>query len=341
MEHYPELPCISLPNYSGSDQGRANEELVAAAAFLSQQPARSVSASEGNAHGSGEAGTPVRDFREREAAQARSVPELPPATVIGESTQLGSAPMVWVAQGCVQDIAGSVGLARWRAYVCGLSVVLLSVAFLLLAGPILGSDIWPGGVFLIGVTLLVLPMLLDDPLIPPVCFKLTTTGLEVKTFHGMWWCGRRTQWWCTADIQQVAVYKQTELYRYTALLNTVSNQTSADRSAPVAIRHPIQVMGELPGAMLSLGKCTGTLKFATCVFLGTRLASQSEVFPLSRKIWHQAQVADLFDLAHAMSRWLHNGQQIQVGRSPTSGTTMIGNQNGDFPLHLSDRLRYN
>lgn len=336
MEHYPELPCVSLPNYSGNDQGRANEELVVAAGFVSQQRARSVLAPNPSADDSGEAGALARDFREREAAQSRSMPELPPATVMGEPLQLGSAPMVWVAQGCVQDIAGSVGLARWRTYVCGLSAVLLSAGLLLVAGPIFGSGLWPGGVFLLGFTLLVLPMLLDDPLIPPVCFKLTTTGLEVRTFHGMWWCSRRTQWWCTADIQQVAVFKQTELYRYTALLNTVSNQTSAEQSAPVAIRHPIQVAGELPGPMLSLGKCTGTLKVATCVFLGTRLTSQSEVLPLSRKIWHQAQVSDLFDLAHAMSRWLQNGQQIQVGRSPTSGTALIGDQHSNLSVTSID-----
>lgn len=255
------------------------------------------------------------------AARGRPLPELSPETGnlprlqnspgVHSASEPPAAPMVvWVARGFVPILNGKVGEHRFRFYVVGLTLAAIGSVLLVVADGFFKLELWFCGALLGALSLLSMPALLDDMVLPPIRFELSACGLQVSSVHGFCLCARRARQFAATDVLSISVYKQRKHFKY------VHVHTSAVSATPVRITRPEQVLGEMPGWFLPLGKCSGTLKSATCAFLGARIAGEDAVVPLSQRVWLHTQLPELFDLADAVNRWMQ-GPHAELGRPIT------------------------
>merc|ERR1711970_1359823 len=122
--------------------------------------------------------------------------------------------------GFVPSVTGKVGEGRFRCCVAGIILTLLAAFILLVVDSFCKSGLWACGLLLGVVSVLAMPILMDDIVLPPICFELSTTGLQVSSIHGTCLCARRVQHWAAADLHSVGVYKQIDYFRYVHMLTT-------------------------------------------------------------------------------------------------------------------------
>lgn len=144
----------------------------------------------------------------------------------------------------------------------------------------------------------------------PLHFELTEDSLVVNT-----WCSRVGRWPVT-DVQSVQVYKQTDLYTsmFIGSGSILAEGPYILPGVPVSIQHPDDVIRLLPSCKTLLSICCGRSTECTIAFLGARIAGLPEPVQLSRHVWCEHDVTELFECALTL-RMFYEGNAVDQGSS--------------------------
>jgi len=203
-------------------------------------------------------------------------------------------------------VSGGTGQDRLLTFYRGIAIVLLFMAPVWLLGMIWSllwlfaslTVVFPVCIFLYNIFMIGPWRCVDVSM--PVYFDLTVETLTVSTWHLrprftgtetstarllIWFCHvisccRCTMQWPAAQLQTVEVYKQTD-----------------NILPPTPIHNPEQVLADLSWTMCPLGKLFSLTSSRTCAFLGARIDGVADVLPLSKQVWNESEIPDLFRLA--------------------------------------------